>query len=368
MTLNILQLIFSVLFAVALILWWKKVWERRNASANAWMVPFAHFSSVAWTLWVLQYAVLAIGPLGLLESNLSRTTGLWLAAMQNFLWIMAILSLISRHFSRVSLILAALAMIAIIVAAIIFLTPIVTVGVVVQILDAVTTAAIFLVLTFSIWQLRVSKVYAVCFGIHGYCQWIWKFIYFPPSIEIQELLLLLFPFWHLALLFVWNKLITEMRGRFRVMISSTIKDLGEERRAADRAIRSLDLEGLRSETIGSRPYTPTALCRLWAEQCNTFILITGERYGHPKSKAQSVVEFEFEVARERDPGKILVYIKEGVTREPKLQDFVDRLDDFNNGYVTSRFNTAEELEPKIRDNLTEWLASHPEERDGEAWY
>jgi hypothetical protein len=368
MALNILQLIFSVLFAVALVLWWKKVWERRNASANAWMVPFAHFSLVAWTLWVLQYVVLAVGPLGLLGSDLTRTSGLWLAVMQNFLWIMAILSLASRHFSRVSLILAALAMIAIVVAAIIYLTPIVTIGLVVQILDAVTTAAIFFVLALSIWQLRVSKIYAVCFGIHGYCQWIWKFIYFPPSIEIQEVLLLLFPFWHLTLLFIWNKLITEMLGRFRVMISSTIKDLGEERRAAERAIQSLKLDKLRSETIGSRPYTPKALCKLWAEQCNAFILITGERYGHRKSRNQSVVEFEFEVARERDPGKILVYIKEGVTREPKLQEFVDRLNDFNKGYVTSSFTTPEELELRIRDNLTKWLASHPQERDGEAWY
>ena len=165
MALNILQLTFPIAFGVALVVVWKNVWQRRNTSANAWMVPFAYFSLVAWTLWVLQYVVLVAGPFGLIESDLSLTIGLWLAVMQNFLWITAILSLNSKHFSTVSLILPALVLIAIVIAPIIYVTPMVTVGPVFQIFDAVATAAIFFVLALSIWQLRVSKVYAVCFGI-----------------------------------------------------------------------------------------------------------------------------------------------------------------------------------------------------------
>jgi uncharacterized protein DUF4062 len=361
------QLIVPIAFAIALVFAWRKVWKRRHTSANAWMLPFAHFSSVAWALWVLQYVVLVVGPFGLLQFDLSRSTGLWLAIMQNFLWITAILSLYFKQFSTVSLILPILVMIAIVVAPVVYLTPILTIGPIAQI-DAETTAAIFFALAISIWQLRVNKAYALIFAFYGFCQWIWRYLWFPQSTNAHMMLLTLFPFWHGALLYIWNKLITEMLGRFRVMISSTIKDLGEERRAAGRAIRSLNLEGLRSEEIGSRPYTPKALCRLWAEQSNAFILIIGERYGHIKSDGKSVVEFEFEVARQTDPGKIFVYVKDGVAREPKLQEFLTRLNDFDDGYVNSSFSTPEALEQQIRRNLEEWLASHPQEHTGEAWY
>jgi Domain of unknown function (DUF4062) len=364
---KVFQSIFPIAFAVALVFAWRKVWRQRNTAANAWMLPFAHFSLVAWTLWVLQYVVLVVSQFGLLPADSSRTTGLWLAVMQNVLWITAILSLYSKQFARVSLILPVLGMIAIVVAPVVYLTPVLTLGPFAQI-DAVTTAAIFFVLAISIWQLRVSKIYAAYFFLHGYLQWIWKYLWFP-AYQDSIMLLALFPFWHIFLWLSWNKLINEMLGRFRVMISSTIKDLFEERRAADRAIRSLKLEGLRSEIIGSRPYTPKALCQLWAEQCNAFILIIGERYGHIRKGGKSVVQFEFEVARERDPGKILVYVKDGVTREPELGEFLDDLNDFDDGYLNSSFNTPDELEQKIRRDLQAWLASNPRDEDGkEGWY
>ena len=365
MSFETLQLSFPVLFAGFVLFSWKKVWKRRNSAANVWMLPFAQFSLSAWVLWVLQYAILVVGPFGFLPSDLYRTAFLSLTAMQNALWITAILSLYLRHFSRVSLILSFLGMLSILVAVVVYLTPILTLGPAVQILDAVTTVSIFLVLAASIWQLRVSKVYAAYFFLHGYFQWIWKYLWFLPSSKNQVMVLVLFPFWHIFLFFSWSKLISEMLGRFRVMISSTIKDLGEERKAAERAIRSLHLEGLRSETIGSRAYTPKALCQLWAEQCNLFILIIGERYGHIiKSKRKSVVEFEYDVASEADSGKILVYVKEGVNREPELEEFLKRVDEFETGRVRKAFYTPEDLSERIQNDVKGWLAEHRKPEDG----
>ncbi len=141
------------------------------------------------------------------------------------------------------------------------------------------------------------------------------------------------------------------------MISSTVEDLGPEREAADRAISGLKLDRFRAEKFGSFPHPPEVICALLAEQCDIFVLIIGERYGYEiKSRRISVVEFEYEVARAQDRGKILVYIKEGVTREPRLEDFARRLEDFESGHFRTLFKTAEELPEKIQGDIARWIS------------
>jgi hypothetical protein len=329
--------------------------KRRNTAANAWRLPFAYLSLSAWGLWVFQYVILVAGPFGLVSSDLTRTTGLCLGVMQNVAWIFAVLSLHTKLFSKASLTLALLLMIAVVVALITFQTTILTLDAIKPI-DALLVATIFGVLGFSILKLRVSMLIAAAFVLHGYLHWIWRDLWFKPLAEIP-IIVFAFPFWHIGLLVFWKTLISEMLITFRVMISSTVKDLIEEREEAERAIRSLNVQGFRAETIGSRPYTPKRLCALWAEQCNALVLIIGERYGHRiKSTGKSVVEFEFEVAYKQDPEKIFVYVKDGVTREPELENFHDRLRDFENGYVESLFTSADDLGKKIKRDVSDWLA------------
>jgi uncharacterized protein DUF4062 len=332
------------------------------------MLPFTYFSLSAWILWVFQYVILAAAPLTSIQRDLSRTAGLWLGVMQNVFWLTAILSLYLKLSSRVSLILLVLGMLSIVFALpVVYLPWLLTIAPF-QILDAVTTASIFLALAASIWrQLRVSKIYAGIFFLHGYCQWIWKYLWLTQSPGARLVLLALFPFWHFLLLCSWYKLITEILGRFRVMISSTIKDLDEERRAADRALAGLNLDGWRSETILRPRYAPKVLCERWAKQCNLFILIIGERYGHIiKSTGKSVVEFEYDVAYRADREKILVYLKEHVKREPQLEEFVERLKDFERGHVIGSFDTHEGLSEKIQNDVAEWLDERRQLMDGGA--
>ena len=140
------------------------------------------------------------------------------------------------------------------------------------------------------------------------------------------------------------------------MISSTVDDLGPEREAADRAISGLKLDRFRAENLGSFPHPPEMICAFMAEQCDIFVLIIGERYGYEiKSRKKSVVEFEYDVARAQNRGKILVYIKEGVTREPRLEEFVKRLEDFEDGHFRTLFKTAEELPEKIQGDIARWI-------------
>ena len=343
-----------VIFAVTVFGAARKVFRRRKTAANAWLLTFAYLSLSAFVLWAIQYVILLIGSVSSVQRNVLLSTGLWLGVMQNVVWIVAIFSLHSKHFSRVSLAVPLLVMISIVLALIAYQTTVLASGPFNQI-DALAAATIFILLGISIVQFRVTKLSAAAFFIHGYSQWIWRYLWFTPLAKIQ---IFLFPFWHIALLVAWIGLISELLVTFRVMISSTVKDLAQEREAADRAIRTLNLEGFRAETIGSRPYTPKRLCAVWAEQCNVFILIIGERYGHIiKSKGRSVVEFEYDVAHKHDPGKILVYVKDGVTREPKLQQFLNRLEDFEEGYVTSSFTNADDLRKKIECDVSELLAT-----------
>ena len=355
--------ILLVLFVLAVVFAIRRIFKGRNASANAWMLPFAYFSLIAWVLWVFQYGILVAGPFGFISNDSYSTTSLLLELMQNAFWIVAILSLHSKQFSQVSLTLALLGLLSIVAALIIYETPIVFSEPFTYI-AAVSVATIFTVLAASIWKLPVSKLYPIVFGLHGFSHWLWTYLFFNPSISIQKSLQY-FSLWHVVLMLTWIILISEMLVRFRVMISSTIDDLGPERRATERAIRRLDMDGLRSETLGSRPYTPKRLCKLWAEQCNLFVLIIGGRYGHYISgMGKSAVEFEYEVAAKADREKILVYVKEGITREPKLEEFLERLRDFECGHVISPFNSPEDLSERIQNDVKDWLTEHRKPEDG----
>lgn len=351
----------SLAFFLGLIVYaGRTVSKRRNRSANASLLPFAYFSFIAWIVCASQHVTLIVRPFSSIPSDISLSTGLWLGVMQNVFWIISILSLYSRQFSRVSRALPLLVMISIIIGLVIALigyqTTILRSGPFV-VVYAVATATIFMVLGIKIWPLRVSKLSVAAFLLHGFTQWIWRDLWFTPSDKTQ-FLVLTYPLWHIALLFAWIIIISEMLVTSKVMISSTVKDLSKEREAAEDAINSLNLQGLRTETTGSRPYTPKRLCALWAEQCNIFVLIIGQRYGHIiKSEGISVVEFEHKIAYAQNPEKILVYVKEGVKRERRLKEFLNRLEDFEHGIFRSSFTTSGELHDKIQRDIADWLAS-----------
>jgi hypothetical protein len=145
---------------------------------------------------------------------------------------------------------------------------------------------------------------------------------------------------------------------FGVMISSTIKGLEQEREAAARAISTLRLIPLRSETFGSASRPPRVICRLLAERCRIFVLIIGEYYGTKiEPEGISVVEFEFNTAYAQNPDKILLYVKDGVRYEPQVEEFLTRLQHFNEGFFRSLFKTPEELYELLQPDLTRWITS-----------
>jgi len=399
--------VILVAFAVTVVFTGIIVFKLRNTSAtyNARLFTFGYFSLGAWIFWILQYALLA-APFLSFPTGLPLKFVLSLSVIQNALWTSAVLSLRFERFSRKSLTLPVLGIVSLVVGLVAYqATILLTAEQLTQFIglfDGIWTGAIFIVLGIWIVQLHHSKIYAVVFLIHGFTQWLWPWRWLT-SFGTSPIVQLAFPFLRIALLMVWIGLILEMLRRtqpteltppseqpstppsekqsaqpseqksaggnespklprllvpLKVMISSTVEDLVQEREAVDRAIRGLHLTRFRAETFGSVPHPPKVVCALLAEQCDIFVLIIGERSGYLiESEGVSVVEFEYKVARAQNSEKILVYVKDGVDREPQLTEFLERVEHFERGYFRSLFTTPDELHEKVQGDVARLLAS-----------
>jgi Domain of unknown function (DUF4062) len=363
-----------LVFAVAVALAWGAVPKLRNTSAtyNARLLPFAYYSFGSWIFWALQYVLLTASPFISAQTDFFVSAGLSLAVLQNACWASAVLSLSLQKFSPMWV--TAPLVIGVAVA----FRPDIIRSAPFALIDAVSAAVIFTALAYSMRQLGQSRIFFGAFFVHAITQWIWRSLWFSPSPNTHYWLLIAFPIWHIALLFAWVSLISspvekakrshqeaikdveqlEMPEPLEVMISSTVADLGYERDAAARAIRGLRLVELRADTIGSLSHSPQKICAMLARRCDIFILIIGERYGYILEPEQiSAVEFEYRIARAQNPKKILVYVKNGVVREPRLEAFLEDVADFKQGYLRTLFTTPENLYQQIQGDIAQWLRS-----------
>jgi hypothetical protein len=136
-------------------------------------------------------------------------------------------------------------------------------------------------------------------------------------------------------------------SKIRVMISSTEKDLEEERGTVDSAIKDFHFERYRSEVMDSKSHTPKEVCDEMARNCDIFILVIGESYGR-------ITEREFEIAKESNPDKIFVFVKniEEGKRDEKEIEFMKKVMDFDSGYFRAKpFSNCEELYSQVKSAL-----------------
>jgi hypothetical protein len=142
------------------------------------------------------------------------------------------------------------------------------------------------------------------------------------------------------------------------MISSTVIDLSCEREALELAIRDFHFERFRSERMGSSAQSPKETCEAAARHCDVFVLIIAERYGWVIPELEiSVVEREYDVAREADDRKILVYVAKSPTREEREEAFLAKVSDYSSGYFHAQpFETPEQLVAYFKDDLAAWIS------------
>lgn len=138
--------------------------------------------------------------------------------------------------------------------------------------------------------------------------------------------------------------------RLSIFISSSMKDLQEERKVIDNAISQLRFQALRAETIGAQSVSPREACTMMAQDCDIYLGILGGRYGYiPPNESVSVTEMEFNEAR-RLGKPILLYRKEVDAPEPRQKEFIERIGDFEEGLFWRGFSQED-----VPDQVSEWV-------------
>ncbi|MHA7985096.1 DUF4062 domain-containing protein [Rathayibacter sp. CAU 1779] len=141
--------------------------------------------------------------------------------------------------------------------------------------------------------------------------------------------------------------------RLRVFVSSTLRELEPERRAARTAIERLRLAPVMFE-LGARPHPPRSLYRAYLDQSDVFVGLYWERYGWvAPGEEVSGLEDEYNLAGPAMPK--LIYIKASEQRDERLGQLLDRIrSDDNASYMT--FDSDEQLAELLESDLATLLA------------
>jgi predicted ATPase/Tfp pilus assembly protein PilF len=140
--------------------------------------------------------------------------------------------------------------------------------------------------------------------------------------------------------------------RLRIFVSSTLRELAQERIAAQEAIRGLRLAPVMFE-LGARPHPASDLYRAYLDQSHIFLGIYWQSYGWVAPDMDvSGLEDEYLLASDKPK---LIYIKSPAPdREPNLEALLGRIksdDEVSYKY----FSTAEELRELIENDLAVML-------------
>jgi hypothetical protein len=118
------------------------------------------------------------------------------------------------------------------------------------------------------------------------------------------------------------------------------------RAAARSAIETLRHEPVVAENFGARPASPQIACLQSVRDADMVVLILGERYGVVQgTSGLSPTHEEFREARDRKP--VLVFVREGVEREPRQEAFVAEVQAWQSGYFRGGFKTPDQLRDAV---------------------
>ncbi|EKJ95477.1 hypothetical protein C241_12720 [Bradyrhizobium lupini HPC(L)] len=152
-----------------------------------------------------------------------------------------------------------------------------------------------------------------------------------------------------------------MSTRLRVFISSTMKDLGNERRAVVAKLRSLNLEPVNAERMHADGRTSWEVISDEIDGSDLVILLSGESYGYiPKSgpgagEGKSVTHMEFEYADSLGL-PILPFFKrlpsQARSNDAKNRErFRQQVADWAKGRFRQEFDWDDDLAEKVGDAL-----------------
>lgn len=153
--------------------------------------------------------------------------------------------------------------------------------------------------------------------------------------------------------------------RKTVFISSTFKDLKEERKKVWDCLEKFDVAVKGMEQFGARKSTPLATCLSEVEQSDIYVGIIGMRYGSEDSNSgKSYSQLEYEKAIEKNK-EILIYLidEESSVVTPNLiqYDKIQKLNNFKSilkdKHTIDTFSNSQDLVSKLQRKFKELLTS-----------
>jgi predicted ATPase len=136
--------------------------------------------------------------------------------------------------------------------------------------------------------------------------------------------------------------------RVRVFISSTMRELSEERQAAHDAVKALRLVPVMFE-LGARPHPPRQVYRAYLAQSQIFVGIYWQSYGWvAPGEETSGLEDEYQLSGGMPR---LIYVKSPAPdRESRLTELLARIKD-DDSVSFQRFSDPSELQRLVEDDL-----------------
>jgi predicted ATPase len=155
-----------------------------------------------------------------------------------------------------------------------------------------------------------------------------------------------------------SRIIRTPDQRLRVFVSSTLQELGDERKVAHDAIEHLHLSPVMFE-LGARPHPPKDLYRAYLDQSHIFIGLYWQKYGWVAPDMDvSGLEDEYNLSSDKPR---LIYIKgPAPDREARLNDLLRRIQNDNVSY--KHFGTLDELRESIVNDLMMILSERFEQQ------
>ncbi len=140
----------------------------------------------------------------------------------------------------------------------------------------------------------------------------------------------------------------------KIFISSTIKDLPNEREAALQAVNVIGGEPLMSEyTINAQNANSITTCLEKVKSSNIYVLILGGVYGWQPFNDKSITELEYQTAQENNIPTLV--FNTDYEKEELQQDFANRVGaTFFWKPVKNVFELKEAIQNAIREEIEKW--------------
>ena len=142
----------------------------------------------------------------------------------------------------------------------------------------------------------------------------------------------------------------------KVFISSLITGFEPLRAAARAAVKALGHEPVMAEDFPAQANSSQIACLSGVRQSDLVVLVLVGRYGSQLPSGISATHEEYQAAREAKP--ILLFVQEGVDREPRQESFLREVQDWQAGLFREGFSTAEELRDRITRAIHRYEIAH----------